>query len=414
MKYLAMLYHFNGQFSLWAAHTAALLVFTVLAGIKFLTPYGHHLPAFHLPMPGNTAEYPLGLTVCGPCFFVGGAVQMCTYVFGHHYPCRRLHRETVFLDKSCIHQTDPDRKQEGIRHVGGFVSQSSSMFVPWDDNYFERLWCTYEVAAFVACKRHQTTDCLTITPIQVAVFVLGIALLGFVGTCGFMFMVVVNQNIFEFWYPQMWWEYFLIWGTGGTLIFGLPKFIYCHFSVQSRRDLETKLSNFSVLDAKVTCADDRDFIEDHIKAWFGSLEVFDGIVQKLLPQIVHKSIGTEKQGLRLVDVLQENAGVLFLLIYDASLSALPHPWKVARCLVMGLSAHLVIDPLFLFSLNVLARYTVDLKRGEYVKHSIRALGVFLLGLIYPAWFAMCINVSLPVSTLVSVCLGALVPMIFNR
>ncbi|CAK0863331.1 unnamed protein product, partial [Prorocentrum cordatum] len=110
-------------------------------------------------------------------------------------------------------------------------------------------------------------------PIKVAVFVFCIAVLGFIGTTGFMFMVAVNDLLFQFWIPQNWLEYFAIWGTGGTLIFGVPKFIFCHLSQQSRKILDDdKLANFTVRDAKVTVEDDRNMIEQCIREWFGSVQ----------------------------------------------------------------------------------------------------------------------------------------------
>jgi hypothetical protein len=422
LKYLALLYHFNGRFSFVMAHAAALLTFLCLVAIKY-AGYSDCLPRFYMPIPGNP-DYPRGLPVCGPCFFVGCAVQIFSYIFGHLFDCRAVPRQTLFLDKCCIHQTDPELKREGIYNVGGFVAQSRSMFVPWDDNYFERLWCTYEVAAFVrsaASKGKDVLKSLKFMPIQVAVFVFATMVAGFVGTTGFMFMIVINDQLWQFWLPQNWLEYFAIWGTGGTLVFGVPKFVFCHLSVQSRRALADKLKNFSVQDAKVAVEEDRAVIENYICGWFGQLEVFNEVVQKIFPEIVYRSLGTEEQVVRFWDCLQENAGVLFLFIYDAAVLAMPKEglegdWRpTLLCLLLGLSAHLVIDPLFLYLLNLLARLVLGMEGAtEGTKSVLRAFGVFFLGLVYPIWFAFCLNSPLAVVALTSACLGTLVPCIFKR
>jgi len=418
LKYVAMLYHFNGRSSFLAAHSAALATFLVLLAVKQLTPYGGYLPVFYVPMPGNVEEYPRGLPVCGPCFFVGCVVQVGAYVFGHliwSWAPGGGYQKTVFLDKCCIHQVDAEKKRRGVEHVGSFVKQSRTMFIPFDDDYFERLWCAYELAAFVRYKKSDVINRLNFMPIKVAVFVFGIALLGFVGTTGFMFMVAVNDLLFQFWIPQNWLEYFAIWGTGGTLIFGVPKFIFCHLSQQSRKILDDKLANFTVRDAKVTVEDDRNMIEQCIREWFGSVQVFDLIVQRVFPEIVNRALGTEQQALRFADVLQENAGVLFLFIYDASLVAYPNTERVARALATGFSAHCVIDPLFLYSLNMLAQAALrlELRLSTWTCHLLRGLGVFVLGLAYPAWFAFCISSPVRVVGAVTLALGLLVPLIFR-
>lgn len=55
----------------------------------------------------------------------------------------------VFLDKSCIHQGNSAKKEEGIRSIGGFVKHSKKLIVCWTPRYFSRLWCTYEVATWL-------------------------------------------------------------------------------------------------------------------------------------------------------------------------------------------------------------------------------------------------------------------------
>jgi hypothetical protein len=420
LKYVTMLYYFNGTFSFVAAHLAALSMFLMLMAVKLLTPYGGYFPVFNIPMPGNEEDFPLGLPVCGPCFFIGCAVQVGTYLFGHVFFCwiKKFYGAMIFLDKCCIHQTNDDLKREGIMHVGGFVCQSKIMFVPFDEDYFDRLWCTYEIAAFVRYKGSQVLDTLHLMPLIVATFVAGIVLAGFIGTTGFMFMVAINDYLFRFWLPQGWigWiEYFGIWGTGGTLVFGVPKFMFCHLAVASREHLSNKLCNFEVAKASVKFEDDRKIIEKSIKDWYGTVQVFEEIVQRIFPEIVLRSLGTERQALRFRDVLQANAGVLFLFLYDATLLAYPDRNKCAKTVLMGLSCNLIIDPLFLYMLNILARRVTSLPDfSEIVKHLLRAGGVFLLGLIYPLWFAFCINLQL--ASIVAACafLGMFVPLIFER
>ncbi|CAK0862511.1 unnamed protein product [Prorocentrum cordatum] len=134
LKYVAILYHFNGHFSHVAAHFAALATFLVLLTVKVFTPWGVYMPVFHLPFPGNPTEYPEGMPLCGPVFFVGCVTQITTFAFGHVlFKTRSVYQQMIFLDKCCIHQTDPELKRRGIDYMGNFVTQSKTMFIPFDN-----------------------------------------------------------------------------------------------------------------------------------------------------------------------------------------------------------------------------------------------------------------------------------------
>ena len=53
----------------------------------------------------------------------------------------------VFLDKLCIHQTDTERKLDGVAHLGLTMFFSSTMIVLDSESYFNRLWTVYELAS---------------------------------------------------------------------------------------------------------------------------------------------------------------------------------------------------------------------------------------------------------------------------
>lgn len=91
--------------------------------------------------------------------------------FGHDL--RRLVGCTsslVFLDKTCIHQSDAKRKQEGILKLGAFIQSSASMLIVYSDVYLKKLWTVYEVACFLSM--HPTRRLAVISPCT-PLFVLG-------------------------------------------------------------------------------------------------------------------------------------------------------------------------------------------------------------------------------------------------
>ena len=53
-----------------------------------------------------------------------------------------------FLDKVCIDQVDEVRKSAGIASLGAFLGSAENFVVLFSPDYFSRLWCVYELAAF--------------------------------------------------------------------------------------------------------------------------------------------------------------------------------------------------------------------------------------------------------------------------
>ena len=59
-------------------------------------------------------------------------------------PRRWRRSPMVFLDKVCIHQTDPQIKAEGIANLDIFAARSDKFVILRADDYLERLWTVYE------------------------------------------------------------------------------------------------------------------------------------------------------------------------------------------------------------------------------------------------------------------------------
>jgi len=113
-----------------------------------LSPW-ESVPHWHFTaIDGDRWEY--GLTMyLGVIGFFAGLVAGSTYI-----PDRRC----FFLDKCCIHQTDVVKQHEGIAGLGQLVLRSKRLVVFWDQSYFTRLWCVYELAMFLGSGNHTGTD----------------------------------------------------------------------------------------------------------------------------------------------------------------------------------------------------------------------------------------------------------------
>lgn len=68
------------------------------------------------------------------------------------------HRQFVFLDKICIHQTNDELKLQGIAKLGAFVASSSRLLILYSDLYLQKLWTVYEVACFLSGNSTQAIE----------------------------------------------------------------------------------------------------------------------------------------------------------------------------------------------------------------------------------------------------------------
>lgn len=73
----------------------------------------------------------------------------------------------VFLDKLCIHQTDEQMKLAGVRGLGAFMKNAQRILVLLDSSYRTRLWCVFEVAAFMKTHEKHTPDNLCLKPLVI-------------------------------------------------------------------------------------------------------------------------------------------------------------------------------------------------------------------------------------------------------
>jgi hypothetical protein len=69
-------------------------------------------------------------------------------------------RKRIFLDRICISSTNERLKAEAIFSLAGLLKHSDSMLILWDPTWTERLWCLFELAAFLQSKKDQKKQLL--------------------------------------------------------------------------------------------------------------------------------------------------------------------------------------------------------------------------------------------------------------
>ena len=86
-------------------------------------------------------------------------------------------QNNIFLDRICISQQDSDLKAQAIFSLAGLLKKSEVMLILWDPTWTERLWCLFELAAFLKSKKVASGKQALIVrpiffgPISIAIFV---------------------------------------------------------------------------------------------------------------------------------------------------------------------------------------------------------------------------------------------------
>lgn len=284
LKYILLCFMFNAEYALFVVY-ASIIPFTLLGW--FLQSNGITLPSYDTPIYGGVMTMTLFVTLGS------GIFGTLAFFFGHLLPSRKLDEKYVFLDKCCIEQVDLHKKMKGIASLGGFLHYSKGLAVLWDKDYFERLWCVYELAARVHVVGVSDTRPLTFHSLHEACF----ATLGFFvcvayGPLSFAVMKInewsglVDPALLSSLIGQI-----VLWTLYGSPAFWIPKYTCCHMTVSTFMEMKNSIQNFKVEDTKVTDEADRPVVEGSIKAWFGSLANFNQKIRANLWSSLEGKVG---------------------------------------------------------------------------------------------------------------------------
>lgn len=208
-------------------------------------------------------------------------------------------RRRVFLDILCIDQADTSLKAAGLVSMGAFLKCSDSMLVLWDPSYTHRLWCVFEMAAYLHSRPADKVKLIIRPTILGPVFIsLPVAL--------FFFMLVTSVI------PTA--QHAIMWP-----LMGLAVYVGFYKSCSMLREywrsvelLEERVAGFTAKESLCWCCSaghkdadgesivcDRQIVFRCIVTWFGSLENFEtrvrtDVLECLVDQL-SKQIFTYKQ-----------------------------------------------------------------------------------------------------------------------
>jgi len=248
-------------------------------------------------------------------FFFGSRMRDRVATAYPDWPHNKI--KTAFLDKLCIHQTDPIKKQKGINAIGAFLIKSERVTILWDKTYFTRLWCVFEVAVFRRLNPGAIIEFIPITlgnlefyghlAICMACMVLNYDLvvepqrpMFFLLTHAYVnsrerdeYDIARNAVVQEEQYTA--WESFMFWLSMNFWYCMLPMYIFYQWRVhvKSLLDVPRILANFSAQKANCFSETDRKFVESVIVALYDSLENFDEHVKGSMASKLNKTVGTD-------------------------------------------------------------------------------------------------------------------------
>ena len=174
-KWAALVFHELGIVPLVAAIVACLMMAWQSAAFHIACDSNGN-PIINLPVLRETMVAGLPtVTVASPWEYVLGiSVALSSAVFLLAMQRRRYY----FVDAACIPQTDRAQKVQAIRHLAGFVALSQRLLVLWDEHYFTRLWCVYELAVFQAVHPNRPVIFLPLQCAAASFVMLGLIFLG--------------------------------------------------------------------------------------------------------------------------------------------------------------------------------------------------------------------------------------------
>eukprot|EP00930_Biecheleria_cincta_P013656 TRINITY_DN12069_c0_g2_i1.p1 TRINITY_DN12069_c0_g2~~TRINITY_DN12069_c0_g2_i1.p1 ORF type:complete len:676 (-),score=88.84 TRINITY_DN12069_c0_g2_i1:293-2320(-) len=176
---------------------------------------------------------------------------------------------TVFMDAVCINQSDEVQKLAGIMSLEGILKASKSFHMILTPAYLSRLWCVFEIAAFL--RLHPHGEVVLRAPMFDSILAL-LAMLSWFGSLTYLLLLhAFNSEVLA---------------VFAVVVLVCVVFHSLRCSMCQNQALHDQLSSFNALKGECEEAADRILIVKSIRTWFGSTAAFNTFVQhKVGPQM---------------------------------------------------------------------------------------------------------------------------------
>lgn len=265
MKVLTLLVQYNGL--------ASILLGTFAAFVMLLLFSLGHLPIYERPSYNGEEGASLWSLA------VGLLVSIVSFTSWKS-------RQQVFLDRICINHEDADMKTEAIFSLAGMLKASKELLVLWDTSWSDRLWCLFEMAAFLKSKNAENSRrVLIIRPTTV-------------GPCSIAALLTTWSSMFGL-------SMFPLSGFGALLLAmsGFWAIVAFRGYFSAVEILEEKLNCTSFDSVRSACCDtqhvdehgnqllcDREVLNQCVAIWFGSTQAFEDFLRTEVSQTVVRDL----------------------------------------------------------------------------------------------------------------------------
>lgn len=247
------------------------IVFVLLAQAGYLPA----VPVPWDPRPRGLLCKLLGTPIFLMVLILGGDVRKC---FGLQGP-------SMFLDKTCICQSDKELQTQGIKKLGAFLAHSKTMVAIYSECYLRKLWTVYEFACFLASH---PIDQIRLVPSSLPLVTVAVCTITSVHLICTTFLEIYTG--FEF-------------ALEAVYIVVAPVLVRV-FRMEARelRDMKELFADFSLSKCTCTCEEDRPLVYGNIADLMRQLRVvppgteddlalaaFSSLARAKLPQLLEQA-----------------------------------------------------------------------------------------------------------------------------
>eukprot|EP00929_Paragymnodinium_shiwhaense_P021310 TRINITY_DN13933_c0_g1_i2.p1 TRINITY_DN13933_c0_g1~~TRINITY_DN13933_c0_g1_i2.p1 ORF type:complete len:606 (+),score=54.03 TRINITY_DN13933_c0_g1_i2:183-2000(+) len=324
----------------------------------------------------------------------------------------------VFLDKLCINQDNEEQKQQGILGLATFLKKSNRMLILWSPRYLTRLWCTFELAAWLSLGKEPSA--IVFLPIMVPNLVVKMVLVVTIYAVSFQIARYCPSLGFS---HAAYGSETLV-GLAGclALVLGMVvTFQTKELQLEFER-LSVDLAIFSILDAECLCCScghehpetgaalpcDRRLVYRTLKSWHPSTEpngasehvflsAFDREIRSFVRDVITSLVSSETSQLRYIESLHCALPVLWMAL-DSGVHTLMEwpqlPVSYALCeVVQGIVLATLIIPCATF---LWLRFTARSPRLPACMRERRWCRLLLAALVWsPIWTLLTILLWMP-------------------